>query len=196
MSSIFGEGKLNPYAFKHMEALLFHDCYTLFVVCHACNLVQNANNKYCPDCGRFVVEDISEGLERYSKELRTWKEILLSKAKSAPSIPAKYVFPISGVYIYFHPYERYKIGKGEKITQRRIPTHQTTGPSLELLHVIETSDIDWCEHFLHNRFRHRRIWPNREYFDLTKVDLEWLFRIKVLEPPRSEIAQLRLLELL
>jgi hypothetical protein len=106
-----------------------------------------------------------------------------------------FIFPVTGIYIYHHPYEGYKIGKAE-IVPRRIAKHTCAAPSLTLLHVIETSDLDWCERFLHERYRHCRKYPNHEYFDLAIEDLHWLFSIKVLEPPRSEATQHSLLDLL
>lgn len=106
-------------------------------------------------------------------------------------------FPSSGIYIYHHPYEGYKIGKAENVF-RRMVKHLCSAPASELLYVIESSDINWAERFIQSRYDHRRRHANHEYFDLTLDDLAWLFSIKVLEPPRMGDlgAQLSLLDLL
>jgi len=105
------------------------------------------------------------------------------------------IFPNYGVYIYYHPYEGYKIGQAENIV-RRMAKHACSAPSSELLHVIETPDMDWCEGFLHNKFQRQRKFANHEYFDLSYRDLHWLFSIAFLERPKSIANQLSLLDLL
>lgn len=105
------------------------------------------------------------------------------------------IFANFGIYIYYHPYEGYKIGKAENVI-RRMVKHECSAPSLELLHVIETSDLDWCERFLHQRYARQRIYSNHEYFNLHYFDLHWLLSVKVLDPPRTEAQQHSLLDLL
>lgn len=105
------------------------------------------------------------------------------------------VFPNYGIYVYYHPYEGYKIGQAENV-MRRMSKHECSAPSSELLHVIETSDLDWCEGFLHGKFQRQRKFANHEYFDLSRYDLHWLFSIKVLERPKSIANQMSLLDLL
>ena len=111
--------------------------------------------------------------------------------------PEDVIFPTTGIYIYYHPYEGYKIGQAENIP-RRMEKHYCSAPSAKLLHVIETSDLDWCERFIHNE---RHIKPtrrrsNHEYFDLDGSHLLWLFSIDELNRPKSIGDQLSLLDLL
>lgn len=182
----------NKYARNHLIELAVENVRRAALTCQRCECVAPPGSSYCPMCGFDLIPHRDECIEAINA--------LSQKLEGMPTLSngmtEGHVFPTSGIYIYYHPYEKYKIGKGEKIVQRRIPTHQTSAPSLELLHVIETSDLDWCEKFLHERFRHRRIWSNHEYFDLAPEDLLWLFAIKVLEPPRNEVTQHSLLDLL
>lgn len=105
------------------------------------------------------------------------------------------IFPSTGIYIYFHPYEGYKIGQAENIS-RRMDKHWCSAPAAKLLHVIETNDLDWCEKFIHDRFYRWRRHSNHEYFDLTSEHLAWLFGIEVLNKPKTLVDQHSLLDLL
>lgn len=122
----------------------------------------------------------------FAHELWGCKKELLKSIKD-------YVPPMTGIYIYFHAAEKYKIGKAENIS-RRIAQHMTTAPSLRLIHVIETTNLDWCEGFLHRKFAHKRL--KGEYFDLGIDDLMWLCSLKVMPKPSSISAQLSLLDFL
>lgn len=104
-------------------------------------------------------------------------------------------FPATGIYIYHHPYEGYKVGQAENVP-RRMDKHWTSAPSSTLLHVIETSNLDWCERFIHKRYDRQRRHDNREYFDLNSKHLAWIFSIDELEQPKSIGDQMSLLELL
>lgn len=185
----------NHYAGKHILTLILEQLHKVIRTCPQCDEEFPSRANYCPYCGndiRAIIEERTERLKKATEELLSLPPTLTPEEQERKW---GYVFPSSGIYIYYHPHEKYKIGKAENVI-RRMAKHECSAPSAELLHVIETSDLDWCERFLHERFRHRRIHPNHEYFDLDGNDIRWLFSIKVLDPPRSEAAQLNLLDLL
>lgn len=183
---------MNSRAAIHLDNLHRQSLHDLCVICRQCMSVQEHRNIYCSKCGRWVIDDILNGLREYTYHLAKWIEMLESKAATTPP-QIEQPFPIDGVYIYFHPYERYKIGKAVNVLNR-MEDHRTSARSLELLHVIKTSDRNWCEGFLQSKYKRKRI--GGEYFDLGMEDLMWLFAVDVLEPPRGIAAQLRLLDLL
>lgn len=202
-----------PFAYEHVFGLILKTLAAYFNICGKCGapntshpltvLDELALVQFCSNCGHDMRGDqqerrretvgylVPEALQVYDDltdgDPEKAKEILDQKIEDA--------FPAYGIYIYHHPHEGYKIGKAENVT-RRMAKHLCSAPSSVLLHVIETSDLDWCERFLHDRFRHRRIYSNHEYFNLTLEDILWLFSIRVLEPPRSEATQHSLLDLL
>lgn len=188
---------VNKYAGKHLVDLALEECLAQAYACDQCGHVTKYRDKYCGDCGHFVEP---EKTARIGAIINSLRSISPDTEHVRPTPEQRremdnYVFPVMGIYIYHHPYEGYKIGQAENIS-RRMGKHLCSAPSSELLHVIETSDLDWCERFLHNKFRQQRIRANHEYFDLSRDDLDWLFSIKVLEPPRTLDAQLSLLDLL
>jgi len=200
--------KYNKYAGKHMvdlaTVIAFQNCID---VCEQCRYVTRHPDKYCSRCGAWLEEIKNRKSNALIKILRGDNSGWLDLGMQVPDIDRSplseqekmdredFIFPSTGIYIYFHPHEGYKIGQAENVL-RRMEKHLCSAPSSELLHVIETSDLNWCERFLHNKFRHRRIHDNHEYFWLTIDDLDWLFSIKVLEPPRNIDAQMSLLDLL
>lgn len=160
--------------------------------CPDCGVTSPLRANYCIGCGCDVGGAKKIKLAEVLQDIQSLSGGLSDEQKKQKF---EHVFPSMGIYIYYHPYEKYKIGQAE-IVARRISKHECAAPSLVLLHVIETSDLNWCERFLHNKFRHCRIHANHEYFNLDEDDLDWLFSIKVLEPPRTLDAQLSLLDLL
>lgn len=161
--------------------------------CNRCSSIAPLDAKYCPQCGNYMLDT---KLEMYSE----WRALATSSLDEyvkgeGGEVPTEEVFPTHGVYIYYHSIEGYKIGQAENVP-RRLLKHECSAPSLELLHVIETSDLDWAEKFIHNKYARRRRASNHEYFDLTFGDLAWLFSVRVLEPPRTHDAQMSLLDLL
>lgn len=167
--------------------------------CGNCGAVSERGAKYCFGCGD---DDIAGQHERRAALSRASYDAWVLQAQKTdwykpppPLSDFPNILPNAGIYVLYHKFEGYKIGQAEDV-RRRVETLKCSAPSLQLLHVVETSDMDWCERFLHGRFRHRRKARNREYFRLTTDDLEWLFEINVLEPPKSEFEQLTLLELL
>ena len=103
---------------------------------------------------------------------------------------------LCGVYIYYHPYEKYKIGKSENI-KKRIRNHLCSVPSLEFIRFVKSSNESWAESFLHNHFRSKRIRDDHEYFDLDIDDIAWILKLPdTLDPPTSEFNQMKLLDLL
>lgn len=131
------------------------------------------------------------GEDAYNSEYPEFTRVSWIQKKDTEEV----AFPSTGIYIYYHPYEGYKIGLAENVP-RRIDQHRCAAPSLEVLHVIETANLDWCERFIHGKFARWRKQRNHEYFDLHWIHLSWLFGIDVLNPPKSMGDQLSLLELL
>jgi len=162
--------------------------------CDACRLVTHPDAKYCERCGSELYvsqDDIGHSIRSFWEA--SWSVFpLLEELYEGMGDE---VLPASGVYIYYHPTEGYKIGQAENVP-RRLMKHECSAPSLELLHVIETSDLDWAERFVHKKFAHRKRMSNHEYFDLTLSDMVWLFSTRVLNPPRSIGDQLSLLDLI
>ncbi len=156
--------------------------------CPHCDAISSITARYCSQCAW----DMSEQKTQFLGELRQQVEQVVDGLPNNERID---VLPSCGVYVYYHPTEEYKIGQAENIP-RRMLKHECSAPSLELLHVIETSDLDWTERFIHKRYAHRRRASNHEYFDLTYGDLAWLFSVKVLNPPTTLDAQMSLLDLL
>lgn len=167
--------------------------------CPNCHAPSAPDAQYCFGCGDFIAGIRIDRHREWEEEKSRWGWIeeytSTDDYKSIQAIKETYVFPNSGIYILYHEHEGYKIGQAEDI-RKRVDTLRCAAPSLQLLHVIETLDMDWCERFLHDRFRHRRKRRSREYFQLTDQDLMWLFEVFVLEPPRSIADQLSLMELL
>lgn len=190
----------NPYADQHLCVITKAMVDRIKGECSNCGAPAGIDAQYCFGCGHFVVDERND-LQRTWDDYWTWfqehnKDWLKSEEMlAAEAFRASFVFPNTGVYVLYHKEEGYKIGLAEDVRER-VRTLRCAAPSLELLHVVETSDLDWCEHFLHSRYAHRRRRKNREYFNLAKDDLEWLFSIYVLEPPRSIAQQLSLLDLL
>jgi len=180
----------NAQAIRHMVERLWSVIEISLCRCTDCGSVMALNAKYCPQCGQCVSSKkaaVFDGLATAAKQAFLEFDGIDDETET--------VFPSGGIYIYFHSTEGYKIGQAENVP-RRMLKHQCSAPSLDLLHVIETSDLDWTERFIHKRYAHRRRHTNHEYFDLTYSDLSWLFSVKVLEPPRSHDAQMSLLDLL
>lgn len=200
MRDEFNGNGYSPTGGKHLGDLMIRRMINTAIACSNCGKVPDSEDTYCSGCGNYVADNILSGMTTAVNNIIEacnspfGLNFLLTEEQV--KLKEEYVPPSCGVYIYYHPYEQYKIGKGEKILTRRLPTHRCSAPSLELLHVIETADQDWLEVFLHKKFQHRRIRPNHEYFALTEGDLDWLFRIRVLDPPRSIAEQMTLLELL
>ncbi len=136
---------------------------------------------FCPGCGRMIPE--GEQQRRIDDWIAAAKASGVEDESDEVPRDTDDLFPAYGIYIYYHSIEGYKIGKAENV-MRRLLKHECSAPSLELLHVIESSDLGWAERFIHTRFAGRRRVSNHEYFDLTYSDLVWLFGTKVLDPPR------------
>ena len=69
----------------------------------------------------------------------------------------------------------HKIGLTRRNPRTRLK-ELTTPEGVSLVHVIETTDPEGCEKFLHEEFKHQR--AEREWFKLDKEDVEWIKQIK------------------
>jgi hypothetical protein len=79
-----------------------------------------------------------------------------------------YVYLIkSGIY--------HKIGLTRRKPETRLK-EITTPEGVSMVHVIETSDPEGLEQFLHNEFKDKR--AEREWFRLDEEDVEWIKAIK------------------
>jgi hypothetical protein len=79
-------------------------------------------------------------------------------------------------YVYLIKSGKYhKIGLTRRNPQSRIREF-TTPEGVSLIHVIETSDPDGCEAFLHDIFQDKR--AEREWFNLSDSDVAFIKNIK------------------
>ena len=79
-------------------------------------------------------------------------------------------------YVYLIKSGKYhKIGLTRRNPNARIREF-TTPEGVSLVHVIETSDPDGCEAFLHDIFRDKR--AEREWFNLSASDVAFIKTIK------------------
>ena len=79
-------------------------------------------------------------------------------------------------YVYLIKSGKYhKIGLTKRNPQSRI-RELSTPEGVTLIHVIETSDPDGCEAFLHDIFRDKR--AEREWFNLDESDVEFIKNMK------------------
>lgn len=114
-------------------------------------------------------------------------------------------FPDAGVYLlYFNEYgasglgllrSAYKIGLSDRIRKRWMTLQTGTPIELKPIHVIETNDLDWCESWLHNAMRSRRIYSDHEWFALSIDDIKSLLEISLLNKPVTARDQRRMLDL-
>ena len=154
----------------------------------------------CISCGSLLVRLDSSFCHQCGAVIPEWHKDFILRGFEIITNPTRMaqedVLPSYGVYIYYHDTEGYKIGQAENIP-RRMLKHECSAPSLEVLHVIETSNLIWAEKFVHRKFALRRRVSNHEYFDLTYSDLAWIFSTKILNPPPKIAAdQLNMLDLL
>lgn len=76
----------------------------------------------------------------------------------------------------------YKIGRSRKPeTRMRRVAIEYVCPTVQLLHVIASTDARWAERTLHQRYAAKRV--GREIFALEDEDLDWIRRIGRLDPP-------------
>ena len=69
----------------------------------------------------------------------------------------------------------HKIGLTRRNPETRLK-ELTTPEGVSMVHVIETTDPEGLEKFLHNEFRHKR--AEREWFRLDEEDVEWIKQVK------------------
>ena len=189
---------MNKYAANHLLGFVLVRTQVRFLVCEKCrkHFMPDYEFAYCGHCGHYMLP----GREARSEEMKAHIEYVAEKyikqfmTEDERINQNQFVFPNTGIYIMFNG-EHYKIGKSEDVRQR-FQTFSCAELLIELLHVIETSDLTWCERFLHQRYRAKRIRMDREWFTLDQIDLEWLFNQKVIEPPKTIQSQMALLDLL
>jgi len=79
-------------------------------------------------------------------------------------------------YVYLIKSGKYhKIGFTRRNPRTRLK-EITTPEGVSLVHVIETSDPEGLEQFLHKEFADKR--AEREWFNLNKEDVKWICEIK------------------
>lgn len=66
---------------------------------------------------------------------------------------------------------RYKIGKADDVAER-LRTFQTADPEIRLVTSIRTTDAYGLEAALHRRYRHQRLWADREWFALQPAQVK------------------------
>jgi hypothetical protein len=79
-------------------------------------------------------------------------------------------------YVYLIKSGKYhKIGLTRRDPRTRLK-EITTPEGVSLVHVIETSDPEGLEQFLHNEFADKR--AEREWFNLNEEDIKWICEMK------------------
>ena len=79
---------------------------------------------------------------------------------------------------------RYKIGSTIDLEKRLLPLQSFSPVPLEVLTVIECSDIERAEVWLHKKFASCR--HHSEWFDLSASDVEWIMSLTSLEEGSSD----------
>ncbi len=78
------------------------------------------------------------------------------------------------VYVMYSPTRGlYKIGKADDIESRH-RTFKTVEPDIEVTLRFESDSPFTLEASLHDKFRHKRVWADHEWFRLEPGDLRWL----------------------
>ncbi len=78
--------------------------------------------------------------------------------------------------------KRYKIGKADD-PEERLETFKTADPEIRLLTAVSSRDSYALEARLHRYFAAKRIWQDREWFNLTPQDVRLIMRLE--ERPRA-----------
>jgi len=196
--------KINPIAYKHLTKVFYQTQFFVDCCCRDCNRLVPVESRFCPYCGERL--DINGRGRAYTYD-SDWIDRVVSGLDDAEKYAREYgqfIFPKEGIYIIyckdsFDPVSSphcYKIGLSDNI-QRRINNLSTGNPyNLELVHVIQTDDINWAEGFIHDRLAKHRITADREWFRLGLEELKWLFYIPRLDRPKSFVNQQAILDLL